>query len=76
MGVHIPGGLEKPMRSTTTGVALDLEFKNVPVALNAIVLMPSTTATVMLTLNNGKCSVKNITKALASYSSAILSPIS
>lgn len=54
-GIHIPGGLEKPMRSTTIGADQDLAFKNVPVASNATVLIPSTTATVMLTISNGEC---------------------
>lgn len=54
-GIHIPGGLEKPMRSTTIGADQDLAFKNVPAASNATVLIPSTTATVMLIISNGEC---------------------
>lgn len=42
------------MRSTSTGADQDLAFKNVPVALNATVLIPSTTATVMLIISNGE----------------------
>lgn len=53
-GIHIPGGLEKPTRSTTIGVDQDLAFKNVPAALSATVLIPSTTATVMLIISNGE----------------------
>lgn len=53
-GIPIPGGLEKPTRSTTTGAGQDLAFKNVPAASNATVLTPSTTATAMLTISNGK----------------------
>lgn len=53
-GIHIPGGLEKPMRSTTIGADQDLAFKNVPVASNATVLIPNTTATVMLIISNGE----------------------
>lgn len=53
-GIHIPGGLEKPMRSTTIGADQDLAFKNVPAASNATVLIPSTTATVMLIISNGE----------------------
>lgn len=53
-GIHIPGGLEKPMRSTTIGADRDLAFKNVPAASNATVLIPSTTATVMLIISNGE----------------------
>jgi len=53
--IHTPGGLEKPMRSTTIGVDQDPAFKNVPAASNATALIPSTTATVMLTISNGEC---------------------
>jgi len=53
-GIHIPCGLEKPMRSITTGVDQDLVFRNVPVELNGTVLIQSTTATVMLIINNGE----------------------
>lgn len=53
-GIHIPGGLEKPTRSTTTGADLDLAFKNVLAASNVTVLIPSTTATVMLIISNGE----------------------
>lgn len=42
------------MRSITIGVDQDLVFRNVPVELNATVLIPSTTATVMLIINNGE----------------------
>ena len=54
MVIHIPGGLDVPMKSTTIGVALGQAFKNVPVALNATALIPDTTATVMLILNKSK----------------------
>lgn len=42
------------MRSITIGVDQDLVFRNVPVELNATVLIPSTTATVMLIISNGE----------------------
>lgn len=64
-GIHIHGGLEKPMRSTTTGEDQDLVFKNVPVALNATVLIPSTTATVMLIISNGECSTRKQTTRIS-----------
>ena len=55
MEVLTPGGLAKPMRSTTTGEGQSLEFRSVPVALSATAQIPSTTATVMQTTNSGEC---------------------
>lgn len=48
------GGLAAVTRSTFTGAALLLAFRNVHVALSATAPTPDTTATVMPTRNSGK----------------------
>lgn len=54
MAVHTHGGSAEVMKSTSIGVVLHLELKNVPVESNAIAQTPNTTATVMLITNSGE----------------------
>lgn len=55
MELLTPGGLAKPMRSTTTGAAPDPGFRNAPVASNATAQTPSITATATRTTSSGEC---------------------
>lgn len=55
MEVLTPGGLAKPMRSTTTGEALGLGFRNAPVASSATAQTPNTTVTATRTTSSGEC---------------------
>lgn len=52
--VRTHGGLAEVMKSTSTGVVLHQESRNVPVESNAIAQIPDTTATVMLITNSGE----------------------
>jgi len=54
MGPPTHGGWAEAVRSDSTGEAQGLASRNVPVALTETALTPSTTATVMQMLNNGK----------------------
>lgn len=52
--VRTHGGLAEVMKSTSIGVVLPPESRNVPVESNAIAQTPNTTATVMLITNSGE----------------------
>jgi len=54
MEPHSPGGLEGPMKSTTTGEVLFLESRSVDVGWSRAAWTLDTFAIVMLTQMNGK----------------------